>query len=157
MYHTCTCTEPNDLEGVIPASLFQVKNLTEVLLANNELSGMISTSVPTGGEYTYSIEKFDVVSNNFTGSIDFVSNLSNLKEVRLDSNMFSGKIPVSLGQLTNLRVLTLGDNSLTGSMPDEICKLAREHELTTLVADCGGSNPKVECACCTSCTSANSS
>ena len=99
------------------------------------------------------VERIEINSNNFTGSIDFLLAFPNLIEARLGNNSFSGKIPSDLGQMVNLRVLSLGGNLLTGSMPDEICTLRREYELEYLEADCGGASPKIECDCCTSCCS----
>ena len=134
--------------GELPPIIFQIQNLTDIRLGNNELTGEVSVHA-----YSYSVERIDIHSNNFTGSIDFLLNFPNITEVHLDNNQFSGEIPPELGQLVKLRVLTLGANLLNGSMPDEICNLRREYELEVLEADCGGTSPKVWCECCTSCSS----
>jgi len=137
--------EPNELIGKLPQSIFHVERLQEIHLANNEMTGEIPIKMES------SIERLQINYNNFTGSIEFLSNFTNLTEARLDHNMFNGEIPSTIGQMVNLRVLTLGDNLFSGSMPDEICVLRKEHELEFLEADCGGTNPKIQCDCCTSC------
>ena len=139
--------ESNQLKGKFSPSIFQVQNLKEIYLGNNEMTGTISVDEES------SVERIEINSNEFSGSIDFLSNFPNLKEARLDNNAFRGEIPSTLGQMVHLRVLMLGGNLLTGSMPDEICNLREYHELKYLEVDCGGSNPKIECDCCTSCLS----
>ena len=138
-------SEPNELVGKLPQSIFHIESLREIHLANNEMTGKIPLEMES------SVERLQINYNNFTGSIEFLSNFTNLTEARLDHNMFTGEIPSTIGQMSNLRVLTLGDNSFSGSMPDEICLLRKEKELEFLEADCGGPNPKIQCDCCTSC------
>ena len=50
----------------------------------------------------------------------------------------------------------LNDNDFSGSLPFEVCALRENNDNESpgqLVADCAGETPKVECDCCTSCTS----
>jgi hypothetical protein len=43
-----------------------------------------------------------------------ISNATSLVMLYASSNVLSGPIPASIGQLTNLQFLTLGDNKLSG-------------------------------------------
>ena len=70
--------------------------------------------------------------------------------IDLSSNMLSGSIPPSLGeiQLMNLHTFFLHENDLTGTMPDSVCDLPLLEDLTT---DCGGGSPENVCGCCSVC------
>ena len=46
--------------------------------------------------------------------------MSNLTELSLDQNEFSGPIPLELGSLTDLQYLWLDDNDLSGPIPAEL-------------------------------------
>ncbi len=67
--------------------------------------------------------------NELTGPIPAVlTDLANLKILRLDGNQFSGSIPASLGNLANLEELSLRhgsheDEGLTGPIPAELGRL----------------------------------
>nr|XP_040249031.1 MDIS1-interacting receptor like kinase 2-like [Aegilops tauschii subsp. strangulata] len=59
-----------------------------------------------------------------TGSIPpILSKLSNLIELRLDSNHLSGEIPAEICTLANLYRLNLSSNQLSGAIPTQIEKL----------------------------------
>ena len=56
-------------------------------------------------------------------------NLSELRQMDLNSNQLSGSIPSELGDLSELTELDLSSNQLNGSIPSELGMLS---ELTTL-------------------------
>ena len=58
--------------------------------------------------------------------------------------------PSELGGLSQLRTLAIQTNNITGSAPSQLCAL-RQIRLGTFSADCGGSEPDIECFCCTAC------
>lgn len=60
----------------------------------------------------------------FSGPIDFLGQMPNLKEVWLHVNQFSGNIP-DLSQCTELNDLQLRGNQLTGVIPDSLTKLPK--------------------------------
>lgn len=143
----------NQLTGKLPPVLFQIQNLKEVRLANNTLTGEVFPAAsPTAYHGNSSVEHLDLRANNLTGTLGFLLRFPAATEVRLDGNRFRGPVPAALGRLAGLRVLTLGGNALDGTMPEEVCGLRREGALKVLEADCGGPNPRVECDCCTSCS-----
>nr|XP_045087801.1 probable leucine-rich repeat receptor-like protein kinase At1g35710 [Aegilops tauschii subsp. strangulata] len=60
-----------------------------------------------------------------TGSIPpVISKLSNLEQLRLDSNHLSGEIPPEICTLANLYSLNLSSNQLSGSIPTQVEKLS---------------------------------
>ena len=52
-----------------------------------------------------------------------LGNLTNLRDVRLNSNQLSGPIPAELGDLASLATLLLGGNRLSGPIPAELGNL----------------------------------
>jgi hypothetical protein len=65
-------------------------------------------------------------------------------------NDLTGTIPGDIGRLTNLEVLHFAGTTLQGTMPAAVCDL-RNVKLQTLSSDCGGTNPILQCDCCTFC------
>ena len=62
--------------------------------------------------------------NSLTGEIPpELGDLSNLKDLTLDSNSLTGEIPPGLGVLSSLRWLDLSSNSLTGEIPPDFLDL----------------------------------
>ena len=52
-----------------------------------------------------------------------------------------------IGDLRLLESLFLHDTGLEGTIPEVVCDLF----LDDLTANCGGSDPKLECDCCSEC------
>ncbi len=73
------------------------------------------------------VEEFYVGRNNFTGTLPlFTSKTSpNLGFLRLEGNLFSGKIPDEYGYLPVLSGFEVGNNMLTGSLPYSFRNLNR--------------------------------
>ncbi|GAB2267481.1 hypothetical protein Dimus_002464 [Dionaea muscipula] len=53
-----------------------------------------------------------------------IGNLTNLREVLLQSNNISGKLPIEMGLLLKLRTLDLSDNQFSGSIPETFGRLS---------------------------------
>ncbi|KAJ1691854.1 hypothetical protein LUZ63_016009 [Rhynchospora breviuscula] len=79
-----------DLGGPLPASIGELKKLTNLTLQGCSFNGTIPSEI---------------------------GNLKNLTILALNSNNFSGSIPSSIGLLLNLDWLDLADNQLTGPLP----------------------------------------
>ncbi|KAJ6377442.1 hypothetical protein OIU76_026418 [Salix suchowensis] len=83
----------------------------------NQLHG---TLPPDLGHTLPNLEILRVHTNRFSGLIPMtISNASNLSDVELSYNFFTGKIP-SLGSLPNLRLLSIGDNDLGSGQDDDL-------------------------------------
>ncbi|KZV35082.1 putative LRR receptor-like serine/threonine-protein kinase-like [Dorcoceras hygrometricum] len=78
-----------NLTGMIPLELTKLRDLVELWLDNNSLSG----SIP-----------------------DF-SGCPNLKKIHLENNQLTGELPSSLEELPNLKELYVQDNMLSGRVP----------------------------------------
>jgi hypothetical protein len=116
-----------NFEGSIPESIFAISTLRIAYLSNNSLTG----TIPSG-----------------------FSNAPKLRDLFLDGNGLTGTVPpISDGQLQQLTEFLVQFNSLSGSMPPSICDL-RSGQLEDIFADCGGSDPEIECefpTCCNRC------
>jgi len=84
-------------------------NLVRLLLANNRLAGQVMFS-------STMLRYLDLSHNMLTGTIEFITGLPNVQELRLHDNAFTGVLP-DFSKLWRLRVLTLSQNQFTGIVP----------------------------------------
>jgi len=138
----------SNITGTIPESILELSNLRLIDFDKNSITGVY----PHSAALKPNLIKLDINFNEISGSIDFLTQYPNVKYVYLDNNKFNGAIPEALGDLTSLEHLTLHGNNFTGVMPQSICNLRATGNLNTLMADCDGQEPKVQCSCCTHCT-----
>ncbi|KAL7559187.1 hypothetical protein ACA910_013194 [Epithemia clementina (nom. ined.)] len=166
----------NVFTGSLPNSLGQLVNLRVASFASTRLSGRIpdvfanfnslrildlSSSgfaghIPSSIFSVTTLEFLYLNDNQLTGTIPpSYANPPKLQNLYLDTNQLGGTVPnVAAGQFKTLSEFTLGNNSLNGSMPTSVCTLRTAASLQTLIADCGGPSPEIQCAfpaCCTSC------
>ncbi len=104
-------------------------SVTGLVLAGNQLSGMIPTEL---GSLT-NLEELNLSFNPLSGEIPAaLGNLSNLKQLWLVGhplgnpvNQLSGALPSELGNLANLEVLILNNNQLSGALPQSLTRLTK--------------------------------
>ncbi|KAG6643447.1 receptor-like protein 6 [Carya illinoinensis] len=105
----------NDLTGHITSTDWAMFQNLEILdLQNNFLTGIIPVSL-----FSLPLLRRLILSNNsFSGQLNEFSNVSSdqLIEVYLDSNNLEGPIPMSVFELRGLRFLTLASNNFNGSL-----------------------------------------
>ncbi len=76
------------------------------------------------------LQELDLSYNRFSGSIPpGLASLGRLQALRLQSNQLSGEIPPELGRLSELQELNLSDNRFSGSIPPGLAGLGRLQEL----------------------------
>ncbi len=108
------------LQGVLPAELSNLTELTYLHLGENSLTGIIPPTFDKLNNLTY----LNLGENLLTGTIPpELGNMENLTYINLCSNNLSGEIPPELGQLSQLDLLFLLDNQLTGSIPGELSEI----------------------------------
>jgi len=129
----------NKLTGRIPSSLSLLSQLTSLQLQNNLLSG---TLPPEVASYPY-VHIANMANNRITGPLPTFfhprSLASQVREIILNTNSFTGTIPSELGGLTNLEVLRLHDNpnlQAQSVVPTELCDLMTNKKLRVLSVDC---------------------
>ncbi|KAK8516927.1 hypothetical protein V6N12_032127 [Hibiscus sabdariffa] len=103
------------LSGRIGRGLLQLKLLRKLSLAKNNLSGTVSPNLVK----LESLRIIDLSENSLSGFIpdDFFKQCGSLRSVSLANNMFSGKIPGSLGSCATLAAVDLSRNRFSGSLP----------------------------------------
>ena len=71
------------------------------------------------------VELLKLSDNRLTGEIpSILGSLSRLTELQMGGNLFSGAIPVELGQLYSLQIsLNISHNRLSGTIPNDLGKL----------------------------------
>ncbi|KAJ6309301.1 hypothetical protein OIU76_018822 [Salix suchowensis] len=102
----------NQFTGGIPPNLFSSNmKLLHVLFDSNQLNG----SLPSTLELVQTLEVIRLDRNSLTGPILFnFTNLSNLSELYLSNNKFSGSIPDLSGK--NLTYVDMSNNSFDASL-----------------------------------------
>jgi len=118
----------NEISGTIPSTFFDLRELLQFDLNNNTLTGTLS---PRLGEMT------------------------TLRFLQVGGNPLQGTIPTELGNLDLLIVGGFEYADLTGAMPQQICDNrvppVGDGFIRSLISDCRGPNPQLECTCCTEC------
>ena len=84
-----------NLEGDVPSTFSNLKNMTQIDLSENDL----------------------------TGTLDFVEGYTDLQALSLSNNKFSGDVPSSLWEKTEMQFLILEGNDLTGGISSDISKM----------------------------------
>ena len=153
----------NNLSGILPASIAELKHLTELNLAFNQLTGelpkeiialeeliilklemnRLKGSLPEDLGKMKQLQELSIFNNFISGAIpNSLGELKKLKILNLSSNNFKGSIPNSIGNLENLESLGLFENSLEGNMPSEFGNLTKLKELVLANNKLEGAIPK---------------
>uniref|UniRef100_A0A803LBI8 Protein kinase domain-containing protein n=2 Tax=Chenopodium quinoa TaxID=63459 RepID=A0A803LBI8_CHEQI len=116
-----------NIEGKIPPSICDLKNLTVLDLGNNYIQG----NFPTFLNNCPKLQTLVLASNYFVGKLpDSINELPlSLQHLNLSANNFTGDIPPSLAQLKGLITLYLDSNSFNGTFPSELGHLENLEEL----------------------------
>ena len=136
------------LNGTLPSEIGYLTKLSSLQISRNALVGMIVTEIGS----LSSLRLLNLESNLLTGSIPTeLGKLIALESAfSIVNNTITGTLPSELGSLSQLHTLKVETNNITGTVPRELCAL-RQNRLNILSADCGGSEPDMECFCCTAC------
>ncbi|KAK6245042.1 hypothetical protein QUC31_011451 [Theobroma cacao] len=103
----------NSLSGSIPVEVVYLDNLVELDLAENRLSGEISSSLAS----CISLERLYLEGNAFEGTIPLsLKSLRGLEEIDLSRNNLSGQIPEFLSKILFLKHLNLSHNDFDGEV-----------------------------------------
>lgn len=116
----------NNLSGVVPQEIDELKYLEYLSMEFNYLSGEFPTTI----ENLKNLKVLSLGYNRFTGELpkDIVDNLPSLSNLSLEGNYFEGTIPESYGRILNRQQpyyrdqieLELHSNNLTGLIPESI-------------------------------------
>ena len=100
-------------------------SLKGLLVSNNGLGG----SIPQNIAAWTTLRMLWLDSNRLTGSLAFLTNLTDLVSAQLGKNRFQGRIPTEIGTLVNITGFMINDNELTGRIPTEIGNLVQLTDL----------------------------
>jgi hypothetical protein len=106
----------NNLTGELPNNFLNFKNIKEINLNNNKLSGKLLIPKTLSTLYAE--------NNNFNSILDITTNDS-LEKLYLSGNDFNGDIFNSLTQFKNLKELNLNDNSKIEYIPSTLRDLSK--------------------------------
>ncbi|XP_022861645.1 LRR receptor-like serine/threonine-protein kinase FLS2 [Olea europaea var. sylvestris] len=108
----------NKFEGEIFASGFNWTSIIVLSLEDNHFSGTVSNI------FTLSpaVSMWDISSNNFSGEVSWISNITFMKNVLMYNNFFRGRLPCQLGPY---ELLDISHNSLLGPLPS--CSTIQGH------------------------------
>jgi len=93
--------------------ILSLPNLQELDLSAN---GYIEGELPQSN-WSTPLRHLDLSLSTFSGHIQSLSNLTQLKYLALCDSEFSGEIPLSLSNLQHLTYIDLSDNNFTGPIP----------------------------------------
>ncbi|XP_027940860.1 receptor-like protein 6 [Vigna unguiculata] len=107
------------LQGKLPNNIFYLPNLQQLSLSwNLNLEGELSQLNPRSP-----LRLLDLGGNAFSGHIQFLSNLTQLKHLDLRQNKFSGPIPQCMDSISQLNYLYLRTNNFSGEIPSSLFDL----------------------------------
>ncbi|TVT97106.1 hypothetical protein EJB05_57663, partial [Eragrostis curvula] len=137
----------NHFTGTIPLYLFQMPNLMEINLSNNQLSEDFpecqkdnSLTGPYSADLLFMV---DLKNNNLSGEFPcFLQNATPLSFLDLSDNKFTGSVPTWIvDKMPNLEVLILRQNMFCGHLPKQLTTLAGLHFLDVAHNNISGSIP----------------
>ncbi|KAF3435982.1 hypothetical protein FNV43_RR23074 [Rhamnella rubrinervis] len=109
----------NLLSGTMPDCWLQWRRLGILNLENNNLSGIIHSSMGSLGLHTLRLR-----NNSLSGNLpSFLSGSSAILVLDVGHNRLSGKIPSWIGETVGLKLLSLKSNKFYGSIPSNLCHL----------------------------------
>ncbi|MEZ4616108.1 MAG: LamG-like jellyroll fold domain-containing protein [Caldilineaceae bacterium] len=116
--HLFALTLPqNNLHGLLPITLGDLKALVVLQLPNNQLTDALPVELGNLSQ----LQTLDLYGNQLNGQIPFtLGKLAQLQTLRLYNNQLRGPIPPQLTNLSKLLTLDLGYNMLTAVDPNLI-------------------------------------
>ncbi|XP_020185893.1 uncharacterized protein [Aegilops tauschii subsp. strangulata] len=137
----------NNLTGIIPVSLANIKTLTMISCAYNHIKGNIPSEFANLSSLQYLYAGVNQLAGRFPQAILNISSLvglnlglndlggdvppntctalPNLQKLELGGNFFIGHIPSSFTNASNLQIIDLSRNNFTGLVPTTIGKLTK--------------------------------
>jgi hypothetical protein len=139
----------NDFSGTLPESLGSLTKIDWLWIDHNNLSGNLPENLRNMQKAT----EMKFSNNNFNGSLPSMwgAGLEQLTLLDISNNPnLEGVVPDSFQGMSDLETFALAGTHITGGLRDNFCD-GGSPQLASLIAECGGDQPKIDCPCCTIC------
>ena len=110
----------NPFDRSFPAGLTECRSLVELYIDSTNILG----TLPDDLFQTTSLLRLYIQNNHLFGDLGRFGNLSNLEELDISSNNFTGRLPDMFGELKKLRYFSAGKNRLTENLPPSLSQLS---------------------------------
>ncbi|BAS77060.1 Os02g0156633, partial [Oryza sativa Japonica Group] len=136
----------NNFHGALPDELFNASSLEYLSFPDNFLNGVLDDANIIK---LSKLSILDLEQNMFSGKIPkSIGQLKRLKELRLGENKLYGELPSTLGNCTNLKILDLKFNNLSGDLGKiDFSSLSNLTTIDLLVNNFSGTVPESIYAC----------
>ena len=102
--------------GPIPEEIGNLTKLEELFIG-----GSVEGIIPSTIGNCKNLELLELTSTNLTGPIpESIGQLSHLRGLFITNSPFSGTVPESVGYLPNLSIVNLSNNNLSGDIPESL-------------------------------------
>lgn len=116
----------NNLQGKIPITIGNLRNLETLNLSHNNITGKI----PGLFRKFKNLKEVNFEGNQLVGNIpSAIDKIENLQELNLNNNRLEGTLPKSISNLKKLNMLAVANNDLNGSIPDGMENLKKLKKL----------------------------
>ncbi|KAK1567670.1 hypothetical protein Q3G72_015073 [Acer saccharum] len=113
----------NNLSGSIPSCLGNLSGMASDVEYRYKGQLYVATKVAEYTETLYLVNSIDLSSNNLSGEVPDLRNLSRLSTLNMTMNHLTRKIPESIGSLQRLETLDFCKNQLSGQIPLSLTSL----------------------------------
>ncbi|RVX19311.1 putative leucine-rich repeat receptor-like protein kinase [Vitis vinifera] len=144
----------NRLNGSIPTAVANLSKLTFLDMGSNLFSGRITSEIGQLTELQYLSLHDNYLIGDIPYQLPIFKRLSNLQNLRLGSNQFSGPIPEDIGMISDLQNIEMYDNWFEGKIPSSIGQLRKLQGLDLHMNGLNSTIP-TELGLCTSLTFLN--
>jgi Leucine-rich repeat (LRR) protein len=130
----------NEFSSTLPDEISQLPKLAHLFVGYNSLTG----ELPEGMAGMTTLKSLGLSYNRLKGEDlfeRFVVTWPALQVLTLDSTLFTGGIPPSIGDLTNLQVLSIDKTLFEGNLPTELNLLTGLTKLDLYGSDLSGEIP----------------
>uniref|UniRef100_A0A0E0JVR1 Leucine-rich repeat-containing N-terminal plant-type domain-containing protein n=1 Tax=Oryza punctata TaxID=4537 RepID=A0A0E0JVR1_ORYPU len=136
----------NNFHGALPDEIFNASSLEYLSFPDNVLSGVLDDANIIK---LSKLSILDLEQNMFSGKIPkSIGQLKRLEELHLGENKLYGELPSTLGNCTNLKILDLKFNNLSGDLGKvDFSSLSNLTKIDLLVNNFSGTVPESISAC----------